>query len=350
LRRLVPGLERLLASEARHLRRQPGWERRVLGARGLAARPPIERFVHEYARGLVERGQSPRNAVIEADILAHQVCLLLDFEAHLRKTFWADEALSWALLETELDLEGAHLRLPFPACAFAFSDRGVPALGESLLAQETACRIRGRTLSLFTAYVVLGEGTPETGQELHLGLYFDADDGDWPYFLGRDLFVRPRDGLAGILDSLAPGVDPGGRDPIFLLPELKKLVHLVVNAILYATSACAPERVPRPSSKRRKRSRKGSGDARGSEKPYSDEDVFFLPGRISISQVRYLRDLERSPTGRTIMKRFMVRGDWRHPNPTWKDQRPRWIEPYWKGPEIGAIIEREYRLKQGPTA
>jgi len=23
----------------------------------------------------------------------------------------------------------------------------------------------------------------------------------------------------------------------------------------------------------------------------------------------------------------------------------RWIEPYWKGPELAAIVEREYKLK-----
>jgi hypothetical protein len=31
---------------------------------------------------------------------------------------------------------------------------------------------------------------------------------------------------------------------------------------------------------------------------------------------------------------------------TWADQRLRWIEPYWKGPDMAAIIERAYRLKE----
>ncbi len=29
---------------------------------------------------------------------------------------------------------------------------------------------------------------------------------------------------------------------------------------------------------------------------------------------------------------------------SWKDQRLLWIEPYWKGPELGALIERAYEL------
>jgi hypothetical protein len=40
-----------------------------------------------------------------------------------------------------------------------------------------------------------------------------------------------------------------------------------------------------------------------------------------------------------------VRGHWRRANPIWQDQRVRWIEPYWKGPDLAAIVEKEYRLK-----
>ena len=49
---------------------------------------------------------------------------------------------------------------------------------------------------------------------------------------------------------------------------------------------------------------------------------------------------------RKISARFMVRGHWRRANPSRTDQRQRWIEPYWKGPEIATVIEREYRLRE----
>ncbi len=49
--------------------------------------------------------------------------------------------------------------------------------------------------------------------------------------------------------------------------------------------------------------------------------------------------------GRQILRRFMVRGHWRRPAPTWKEQRMRWIQPYWKGPDMATIIERTYKLK-----
>ena len=78
---------------------------------------------------------------------------------------------------------------------------------------------------------------------------------------------------------------------------------------------------------------------------HSAEGVFLLPGKIPISQIKRLRELEQTPAGQKLLVRFMVRGHWRRPNPSWTDQHVRWIEPYWKGPEMATIIEREYSMK-----
>jgi hypothetical protein len=78
---------------------------------------------------------------------------------------------------------------------------------------------------------------------------------------------------------------------------------------------------------------------------FSNEAVFFLPGAIEISHLRNFQQLERIPSGRTILHRFMVRGHWRRAAAGWQDQRMRWIAPYWKGPDIAAVIERTYKLK-----
>ena len=32
-------------------------------------------------------------------------------------------------------------------------------------------------------------------------------------------------------------------------------------------------------------------------------------------------------------------------DPSWKDQHPRWIRPFWKGPDIASVIERAYQMK-----
>jgi hypothetical protein len=41
----------------------------------------------------------------------------------------------------------------------------------------------------------------------------------------------------------------------------------------------------------------------------------------------------------------MVWGHWRRAPDTWRDRAARWIAPYWKGPPLGDIVERDYALK-----
>src|SRR5439155_375661 len=144
------------------------------------------------------------------------------------------------------------------------------------------------------------------------------------------------------LSELLTGPRAGTRNR--LAPELypwHALVHLVINAILYATSAgVAPELRPRAALMSSKREPQPSASP-----DFSSEDVYFLPGKIEISQVRRLQSLERVGVGRRLLHRFMVRGHWRHAPLGWKDQRVRWINPYWKGPDMAAVVERAYRLK-----
>jgi hypothetical protein len=135
---------------------------------------------------------------------------------------------------------------------------------------------------------------------------------------------------------------------------MKQLIHLVFNAVLYATTAHL-DRIMIPSpvaelnrmiarrgpKKRQKllRKRNQISDNR------AIDDVFYLPGKIDISRIKHVRDFDKTPEGRKIKKQFMVRGHWRRANPSWKDQNLRWIEPYWKGPVDSIVIEKEYRMK-----
>ncbi|MBI3270066.1 MAG: hypothetical protein HYZ53_13655 [Planctomycetes bacterium] len=338
---LEPGLEVFVREEALKLRERPGWELRGVSRERLAERRDFMRFLEGHARHEVARGSSPADARRDAVHLAHELFVLLNFEIHRRKTFWVDEELAWALLATELDIQGECLKLPFPSCAFVLADRAALELGESLLSQDRDCPIRNRRLRLLTVYVTAGQGAEGGAQDLHLALFFDAGEGKWPYLIGRDLYVRPQDDLATILDSHAPEVTPAELDPIFLAPELLKLVHLTVNALLYATSA-APERLERPGG-----GRGGAGNLElvPPRRRGAGDEPYHLPGKIPISQLARFRDLEKTASGRTLMKRFMVRGHWHRAAATWKDQRLRWIEPYWKGPDIGVLIERQYRMK-----
>jgi len=220
-------------------------------------------------------------------------------------------------------------------------------------------------LRILTVYVLRIPAIDPDISNLDLDFVFDPCCEKWPYLLSRELWVRPEADLAGILDSRPPDLTAQTVDPVFLQPEMKKLVHICVNAILYAGSAHLdrirlesraagrPEKkAPAPKAGsvraggeggRREPPRDGEGGK--AEEETSAEEVFFLPGKIPISQVAGYRRLPATETGRKILKRFLVRGHWRRANWTWNDQRLRWIEPYWKGPDLGRIIEKQYLLK-----
>jgi hypothetical protein len=120
---------------------------------------------------------------------------------------------------------------------------------------------------------------------------------------------------------------------------LTGLLHVVLNAILYTTSAgVEPEVRPRHG-----RAKTRTMPSRQSQ-PYASDSVFFLPGAIEISRLRQMQELHRVPSGRRLLHRFMVRGHWRRAAKSWKDQRMRWIAPHWKGPDLAAVIERTYKL------
>jgi len=256
---------------------------------------------------------------------------MLNLELHRRKIFWVDPALSYMLESTDVDLPGSELRAPFPAFALAFTDRHALSLGERLLACKTDDPHCGHLLRVITVYVTEEHGIE--GRFLSVTFAFDALGADLPSLKHREVPTGSEASVRAFLESVGP--NPAASPDLPDRHPLRGLLRLVINAILYATSAgVAPEVRKVPAKK---------GSTRGVE-PSSDS-VYYLPGKIDIRGVRQLQKLQRAPGGRQMVSRFMVRGHWRRPLKNWTDQRLRWIEPYWKGPELAAAIEKAYRLK-----
>ena len=106
-------------------------------------------------------------------------------------------------------------------------------------------------------------------------------------------------------------------EPVARTRPLRGLVHLVPDAVLYSPSAGVEVEI-RPNGKRSYGSiGSGQGQVVGSD------EVFFLPGKIEISRVRCLQELERVSGGGQLCHRFIVRGHWRQPSTSWKDRRLR---------------------------
>ena len=144
-----------------------------------------------------------------------------------------------------------------------------------------------------------------------------------------------------MLASHVPDVESDDIDAVFHSAGLQRLLHVLINVILYASSPDGKSETRTPARGRRARPTGGT-----TAEPLLSDAVFFLPGPIDIRQVRQLQQIERSAEGGKLMHRFMVRGHWRRPAKRWKDQRPRWIRPHWKGPDMAAVIERSYRLRE----
>jgi hypothetical protein len=356
MKQCLPALRKVLPDLLAKLRS----ELKAKGVDYLSQVVPPPEFILKALEGYAYKlyaydGVSREQAIADSNILGQHLAYMLNFEILARKVFWVDEALAYMLAQTDLDIDGEVLRLPFRACAFVFIDRYTLSLGEDLLRRHgTESKHSTRPLTIITAHL-FEEDISDGRRCLHFDLLFDSnrDDRTWPYLVSRDVVIRPRDDLETMLESHFHDVDPTTRDIIFTSPELKRLLRVIINAVLYATSAgVTPVSMESPiAGLRRKKNKLGKskqgkmmGRIMEMKGRFSEERVFYLPGKITISQLKRYREMEKTHDGRMIMKRFMVRGHWRRANPSWQDQALRWIEPYWKGPEMAAIIEKEYRM------
>jgi SEC-C motif len=315
----IEGASELARSVAARLRGASGFDEAttVLFADDEAVDLEIQRFVR--ARGAAA---------------GPYLRLMVDFELYRRKTFWVAEALAYMLDQTDLDVVGRELRVPFAVFTIVFTDRHVLALAERLLAASGDSPLAGHLLRIATVQVE--QRQRGDARELEICFAFDALGADLPVLVRHVIALADDIPVQAYLDAIAPlpAIDPPPPDT----SPIRGLLRTTINAILYATSSSVePERrtPPAPSSVR----------GRGAPPVCSSDEVYFLPGTIDISRVRKLQEIERVPEGCELVRRHMVRGHWRRAQKMWADQRLRWIEPYWKGPDMAAIIEHAYRLK-----
>lgn len=286
------------------------------------------------ARGFVKAHVEPLDDAVLQRELHDWLEALCNFELHLRKVFWVEPSLSWMLGATDLDLTGDAIRVPFTSFAVVFSDRYALGLAERMLSRLADARVRGCMLRCVTAYVT--QAMHGDVRRVRICIACDADDGRLPSLLVRELDVPPEATLDAILDGHEPGAT-SPLEPVSVGSPLRRLMQLVLNAILYATSLRAlPE--PRPLGE------ESGPRTKGVVVP--SDAVYFLPGTIDIGSLAQLKQLRRvGRKRRSILQRSMVRGHWRRASEGWKDPRPRWIAPHWRGPKEAAVVEKAYRLE-----
>jgi hypothetical protein len=229
--------------------------------------------------------------------------------------------------------------MPFKSFSLVFTDRHALSLAERLLSIEGKNLLAGCILRILTVY--LTEIADSATRLIRVGLAPDALGADLPDLISFEVAVPDGDWMSRIVEKSAEKqadkISRAGTD------RIKELLALVFNAVLYATSAGVEAEPRKPASMKK---RDGAVTlTKHIRRAFTSEEVFYLPGPIEISNTRSLQELGRTREGGKLLHRFMVRGHWRRPNPSWKDQRLRWITPYWKGPDLAATIERTYQLK-----
>jgi SEC-C motif len=335
VKELVPGAAEVCRAVVEQVRRQPDFSKEsgLIDEATLNASLDFQRFVRKYQSA--SHGKDAPSG-LDCDQLKLHLRCITNFELHRRKTFWVDESLAYMLAQTEADVVGRDLRVPFVTFALVFTDRYTFSLAERLLSSERSSPLAGHLLKIATVYVT--EEVATTGRVLKLAFALDALGADPPALVSREIALDEEGPVEAAIDRVALQAPVDMR--LAIPSPLRGLIQITLNAILYATSAGVEPEIRRMIGNNRSR-------ARGHDLPECKlrSEVYFLPGTIDISRVRRLQELERTSNGRPMLNRFMVRGHWRRPSTTWKDQRMRWIEPYWKGPDIAAVIERAYRLK-----
>ncbi|WP_419664257.1 hypothetical protein [Desulfosarcina variabilis] len=329
---MVSGLGPLCRGVAEQVRRQPGFDdaSTLTTIEDIRMNLEIQRFLRDIG------AQNPPPTSIE-NLTAH-MAYTINFELHRRKTFWVDDSLAYMLAKTNLEIPGSDLRAPFASFALVFTDRFVLSLGERMLSVAPECPLAGHFLRVVTVYVTTQRQAPD--RSLQLCFAFDALGADPPHLVTHQMMLQADSLIRPLPEDQSP-IEIEGHNAVPYADPFGQLLHVTLSAILYATSASvAPQPRSRPSG-----GQYPNAELTPDQPLFSDEKVFFLPGSIEISRLRQFQELERISSGRMLLHRFMVRGHWRRAAPGWRDQRVRWIAPHWKGPDIGTIIERTYKLK-----
>jgi hypothetical protein len=271
-----------------------------------------------------------------------------------KKTFFLSEGITERLSQTDLNVPAKMVMTPFPSCMLVFDDPvtrsliNKGAMSESVdltshisVIVTTMSSNLGRSLS-----VKFYRGVFKRRTFLSLRCNFILGENE---MLEQSLW-RSVYNDAPVPDAVKIGLAPDPDDDV-RCERSHKLHRIVCNALLYLSSRApeisgdlwAVDRVPplpEQSSPKAKRGRAGYLKSL-SQHPYVE---------VGPSIKRLERD--HPPEMNSPAVRFLVRGHWR--NQAHGEGRSlrtfKWIEPFWKGPEMAEIVNKPYRVDgRAPT-
>lgn len=295
---------------------------------------------------------------------------LLNFELFGNKTFYLQDGLVQHLACTEMNVVAPLLELPFPACMFVLTSReAIDAFYRMHFAAHP--EQKGRKLIDYKApisvfLILTEEDNDQPYRQLNV-IAFHANRENVHMMVTRRLCLHDDWTLDEALTTdwanlesqiakrkrvNAEGEWETVEDSLFYTDGLL-FFRVILNAALYISSADAEldQRPPDQEALKQEIDRIPSR-VRRQELKQEARHASRLPYIVVGASIPAAESLEAVPTSalekRTLSVRFTVRGHWRHQacGPGLHERVLRFIKPYNKGPEMAALINKPYLVKQ----
>ncbi|MGB9128418.1 MAG: hypothetical protein WCB97_02110 [Thiobacillus sp.] len=300
---------------------------------------------------------------------------VVNFALAGKKTFHFSNNLAEHLANTEINLKGALIQLPFQTCLFTFTSRTVINAMHNIRgdAGRWAMNVAGldysAPVSVFLTVHPAGAGLP--GRKL-LMCAWHARLPDTSYLaLKRELYLGDDWTLEQALrtdwetltpDNLGMGMSVNVNDETIAYQDDDtfytdglSFYRIILNAVLYLSSDQAEltaKESPRREIEARakdiaslaKRRKLLQTTGRYTALDYEEVGASVAPIVIQKGEA------ESSVTGvggGKLQVRFMVRGHWRQQphGPGSRERKLLWIRPHYKGPDLATVINKPYLVK-----
>lgn len=287
---------------------------------------------------------------------------MVNFLLFGKKTFYIQDNIAKSLSFTDLEVDSHFLRLPFKSCLFVYTS---PVAISALHAIEGEERTEPDYLSPVSVFLM--ERPAEEGLFKIVMACWHASQHATHMFIKRELLVK--EGW-----KLSEAINTDWRDIYKSEFEGKETIdeemfyeggfsffRMVLNSVLYLSTndpdvincVSAREMITSkaatvPSVKKRRLLVRRA--ERSSFLNYSSVGSHIQPITIDKSGPRSSPP-DALASKLPVMKRFVVRGHWRHQahGQSAIQRKLIWIEPYYKGPELGELINKPYKLKYNGT-
>lgn len=310
----------------------------------------FEKFVTGALTEFKKKNSSPMGTFDRDEWAMLAQCLkieyfsLVNFGLFGERVFYIAPHLAERLMETDMNVDGALLRLPFRSCAFVYQDPQFIQLFHRCFGDESLVPEYDSPVTIFLTEL-------ENGGRRSLVIVTARASSSFIYYGIAQRTLNLSDGVT-IEDALRTDWQALGGEPVegampdsFFYDDLRLTFYrTIINSILYLSTGNAElteegsplqdlKREEKEAKSRKKREKLAKKGAKMRE-AYSGYPYIIVGKSTPETELSPFFMKEDCVKWRTMTKRFMVRGHWKYQahGKEFKERRLIWIEPYYKGP------------------